>query len=117
LEHFLEKFPFASARIITVHFNGSHFIVKDILLRELGLQKFSRRWVPCRLSDAQKKCCVGTSVGLFALLDQNSELQFEGIATGNKSCICCLIESDSMLVHRRENVIPRLRPGISIKKL
>jgi transposase len=31
LEHFKEKFSFASARIIAMHFNVSHSTVKDIL--------------------------------------------------------------------------------------
>jgi hypothetical protein len=85
LEHFLEKFPFASARIITVHFNGSHSIVKDILLRELGLQKSSRRYLSHQWSDPQKHFHVGISLKFLALLDQHSELQFEGIAIGDKS--------------------------------
>jgi hypothetical protein len=51
------------------------------------------------------------------LLDQYSELQFEGIATGNESWVCYLIESDSMFARWREEVIPRLRLGISIKKV
>jgi hypothetical protein len=54
LEHFLEKFPFASVRIMAMHFNISHYIVKNILSRELGLWKFFRRCVPHQLSDAQK---------------------------------------------------------------
>jgi hypothetical protein len=53
LKHFLEKFPFASARTITMQFNVSHSTVKDILSRELGLRKFSRRCVPHQLSDSQ----------------------------------------------------------------
>jgi hypothetical protein len=56
-------------------------------------------------------------VELLVLLDQYSELQFEGIATGDESWVCHFIESDLMLARRREEVIPRLRPGISIKKL
>jgi hypothetical protein len=43
LEHFLEKFPFAIARIIAMHFKGSPSTVKDIFSRELGLRKFSQK--------------------------------------------------------------------------
>jgi hypothetical protein len=49
------------------------------------------------------------------LLDQYSELQFEEIATGDESWVCYHVESDSMFARRREEVIPRLRSGISIK--
>jgi len=46
LHKFLTKHPFASARIMAEHFNLSHPIVKEILQREMGLRKFTRRWVP-----------------------------------------------------------------------
>jgi hypothetical protein len=36
-EHFLEKFPFVSARLMPMHFKVSHFTVSDMLSRELGL--------------------------------------------------------------------------------
>jgi hypothetical protein len=116
LEHFLEKFPFASARIIAVHFNVSYSTVKDMLSREFKMRKFFQRWAPYQRCDSQKKIRVDTSVDLLALLDQYSELQFEGIATGDELCVCYLIESDPMFARWREKVIPRLRSGISIKK-
>jgi hypothetical protein len=74
LEHFLETLPVASARIIAMHFNVSHSIITDILSRELGLRKFSRRWARDQLSGPQKKVRIDTSVELLALLDQYSDL-------------------------------------------
>jgi hypothetical protein len=74
VEHFLERFPFASACIIAMHFNVSYSTVKDILSRELELRTFFRRWVPHQLFDSQKKFRVDASLELFALLDQYSEL-------------------------------------------
>jgi hypothetical protein len=44
-------------------------------------------------------------------------LQVEGIATGDESWVYYFIESGSMFARRHEEVIPRLRPGIAIKKL
>jgi hypothetical protein len=73
--------------------------------------------MPHELTDPQKKFRVNTSVELLALLNQYSEIQFEGIATGDELWVCYQIESESMLAHRREKVIPRLRPGISIEKV
>jgi hypothetical protein len=81
----MEKFMFASARIIAMHLNASHSTVNDILSRELGLRKFSRRWVPYQQSNSQEKLSFDISVELFALLDKYSELQFEGIATCEES--------------------------------
>jgi len=54
LGHFLEKFSFASARIIAMSFNVSYCTVKDIFSRELGLRKFSRRCASHQLSGSQK---------------------------------------------------------------
>jgi hypothetical protein len=68
-------------------------------------------------SNSQKRFRIQRSIEVLALLDQYSELQFEGIATGNESWVCTLIESISMFACRREEVIPRLRPGISIKNV
>jgi hypothetical protein len=73
--------------------------------------------VPLQLSRAQKQFRVDISIELPALLDQYSELQFEGIATGDESWVCYRFESDSMFARRREEVILKLRPRISIKKV
>jgi hypothetical protein len=45
-------------------------------------------------SNLQKKFRVETSVELLALLDQYSELHFEGITSGDESWVCYFIESD-----------------------
>jgi hypothetical protein len=52
LRDFLKEFPFATAGIIAQHFNQSKLTINEILQQELGLQTFSRRWVPHSLSDA-----------------------------------------------------------------
>jgi hypothetical protein len=54
VDAFLHKYPFISTRIIAKYFLTTASTVKDIHLRELGTRKFSRRWVPHSLSDAQK---------------------------------------------------------------
>jgi hypothetical protein len=61
LETFLQEDPFVSASVITQHFFAAVLTVKDILQRELGKNKFSRRWVPHSLSDAQKVTHVEAS--------------------------------------------------------
>jgi hypothetical protein len=43
IEAFLQKSPFASARIIAKHFMTSASTVKEIPQRELGMRQFSRR--------------------------------------------------------------------------
>jgi hypothetical protein len=100
-----------------MHFHMSHSTVKEILSGEFGLRKFTRRCLPHSLSDPHKNFRVDTSIELLASLDQYSELQLEGIATGDESWVCDCIESDSMFAGRHEEVIPRLRLRISIKKV
>jgi hypothetical protein len=58
------------------HFGLSPPTVKEILRRELGL-KFSRRWVPHLLSDAQKKLRVDASRQLLSMLGMYAEYNFE----------------------------------------
>jgi hypothetical protein len=43
LEAFMQKYPFASARVIAQHFLTAVPTIKDILQRELGTRKLSRR--------------------------------------------------------------------------
>jgi transposase len=53
LKAFLQKYPFASTRVIAQHFFTTVRMIKDILQRELGMRKFSWHWVPHFLSPAQ----------------------------------------------------------------
>jgi transposase len=46
LQKFLDRYPFSSIIVISRHFRTSPSTVKEILRRELGLKKFSRRWFP-----------------------------------------------------------------------
>jgi transposase len=55
LKKFLQKHPFASAKVMSTHFDISPPTVKEILSRELGLRKYIPRWVPHELSQDQKK--------------------------------------------------------------
>jgi hypothetical protein len=46
LEAFMQKYPFASARVIAQHFLTMVPTIKDILQRGFGMRKFSRCWLP-----------------------------------------------------------------------
>jgi hypothetical protein len=54
VEAFLHKCPFESVRIIVKRSLTPASNVKEILQTELGMRKFSRRWVPHSLSDAEQ---------------------------------------------------------------
>jgi hypothetical protein len=99
-----------------MHFNVSHSPAKHIVHETLDCEKFPEDGYDQR-SDSETKFHVDTSVELLALLDQYSELQFERIATGDEPWVSYVIESDSIFARRREEMIPKFRPGISIKKV
>jgi hypothetical protein len=50
LEAFMQKYPFASARVIAQHFLTTVPTIMDILQRELRMRKFLWRLVPRFLS-------------------------------------------------------------------
>jgi transposase len=55
-EAFMQKYPFARARVIAQHFLTTILTIKDILQRELGVRKLSRRWVPHFFQSRTKSC-------------------------------------------------------------
>jgi hypothetical protein len=57
----MQKYPFATARVIAQHFLTTIPTIKDILQRELEMRKFSRRWMPHFLSPAQNVACIEAS--------------------------------------------------------
>jgi transposase len=82
---FLEKSQFASAKIMSEHFDVSHATVKEILSRELRLHKYTRRWVPHLLDDAQKNHRTLAAIEMLALLREREEVEFDGLVTGDES--------------------------------
>jgi hypothetical protein len=91
--------------------------VKEILRRELGLKKYSRRSVPHSLSDDQKKLRVDASRKLLSLLGIDAKHHFKGIATDDESWFQCSSSSDSMFAGSRESIVPRIPRDISGQKL
>jgi hypothetical protein len=79
----MQKYPFASARVIAQHFLTRVLTIEDILQRELGMRKFSWRWVPHFLSPAQKVARVEASKTILRVLQDAESNDFEGITTGD----------------------------------
>jgi hypothetical protein len=97
VEPFLQKYLFASARIIAKHFLTTASIVKEILQRELRMRKFSRRWAPHSSSDAQKVARVEATKETLSILQKSETNDFDGIATGDESWFEYTTESSKML--------------------
>jgi hypothetical protein len=85
VEAFLQKYSFANARIIAKHFLTIISAVEEILQKELGMRKFSRRWVPHCLGDAQKAARVEAAKEMFKILHESERNDFDAIATGDES--------------------------------
>jgi transposase len=66
----LSKYPFASGKDISNHFDISVSTVKNLLAHELGLRKFTRRCLPPSRSEHEKKEWVTQSRLLLDMLQR-----------------------------------------------
>jgi hypothetical protein len=78
----MHQYPFAGARLIAQYFLTTVPTIENILQRELGMRKFSRRWVPHFLSPAQKVSRFEASKTILRVLQDAESNHFEGLATG-----------------------------------
>jgi hypothetical protein len=80
------------------------------------MRKFSRRWVPHSLSDAQKVGRVETAKGMLVILQESETNDFDGITTGDESWFQHIMVSSKMFARSAEDVIPKTRQVVSAKK-
>jgi hypothetical protein len=97
---------------MSTHFRISPPTVKEILGRELGLEKFSRRWVAHLLSDDHQKCRIAGSHELLSLLRACAESNFDTISTGDESWFENKSSPNLMFAEPREKAVPRIRQGL-----
>jgi hypothetical protein len=81
--------------------------IKIILDRELGLRKFTRRWVPNIPSVEQKMRRVTESQSLLTILANLAEKNFQRVITGDESRFAYLIESEAMFTSSPGEVAQR----------
>jgi hypothetical protein len=116
LEAFMQKYPFASARVIARHFLTTVLTIKDILQRELGTRKFSRRWVAHLPGPARKVARVKASETILRVLQDAESNDFEGIATDDESWFRYCYPFSTMFARAPSDVTPRTRQTIGAKK-
>jgi hypothetical protein len=114
-QRFLEEFPFASARVRTGNFSVDRATIKSSLDRELGLRKFTRRWMLHILSAEEKLRRVTESQRLLTILVNFAEKNFQGIITGDESWFGYFIESDAMFASSPAEVTPRASHQVPAK--
>jgi hypothetical protein len=113
LSQFLQEFPFAMARQLAEHFNESKHTIKTILDRELGLQKFSRRWVPHSISDSQNFDRMRKTRYMLDVLQEQTDKSFNWTITGDEPWFVFLSLSDHIFAFGRASVIPREKQTIA----
>jgi hypothetical protein len=85
LPKFLKDYPFANARVMMKYFKISPITVNNILFRNIGFRKFSRRWVPYQFTAARKLVRANDAKALYRSLHRRQANSFAGIAVGSKS--------------------------------
>jgi hypothetical protein len=71
--------------MLSRHFNISATTVKEVLAHDLGLQKFTRRWMLHTLSDPQTTKGVEYLTELIQTLNDLEADSFDGITTYDES--------------------------------
>jgi hypothetical protein len=88
--------PFPSVRVPAVRLSLTHQTIKRILVNDLGMRKFVRRWIPHDLSDPNRRERVLKANLLLEELGADERNEFANTMTGNESWFCLSYESDSM---------------------
>jgi hypothetical protein len=88
--------PFLSARILAVRLSSTHQTIKRVLVNDLGMRKFVRRWILHDLSEVNRREQVLKADLLLEELRADERNEFANIMTGDGSWFCLSSESDSM---------------------
>jgi hypothetical protein len=117
LPDFLEEFTFATAGVIAQHLDRSKHTIKEILQRELGLWRFSRRYVLYSHLEAQKADRPAMADDLLSVLYHQVDYSFSRILTDNELWFLYWCLSGHMFSASRNKVIPREKTTIRVLKV
>jgi transposase len=117
LSKFFSKYPFGSAQNIASDFDVNASTAKNLLARELGLRKFTRRRAPHFLSELQKNEQVTQSRLLLDLLQRHQTADFNAIATGDELRFRCVYPTRTIYARSQSDVISCLRRGTGTLKV
>jgi hypothetical protein len=77
--------PFLSARVLAVRLLSTHQTIKRVLVSDLVMQKFMRRWIPHDLIETNRRERVLKANLLLEELRANEGNEFANIMTGAES--------------------------------
>jgi hypothetical protein len=109
--------PFLSARVLAVRLSSTHQTIKRVLMSDLGMRKFVRRWIPYDLSEANQRERVLRANLLLEELRADEGNEFANTMTGDESWFFLSYESDSMFARTRAEVILRTSQKIGSEKV
>jgi hypothetical protein len=76
--------PFLSARVLAVRLSSTHQTIKRVLVSNLGMRKFMRRWIPHDLSEVNRRKPVLKANLLLEELRADEGNEFANTITGDE---------------------------------
>jgi hypothetical protein len=77
--------PFLSARVLAVRLSSTHQTIKRVLMSDLRMRKFVRRWIAHNLSEANRRERILKANLLLEELRADEGNEFENTVTGDES--------------------------------
>jgi hypothetical protein len=109
--------PFLSARVLTVRLSSTHQTIRRVLVSDLEMRKFVRRWIPHELSESNRRERVPKANLLLEELRADEGNEFVSKMTSDENSFFLSYESDSMFARTRDEVIPRTSQKIGSEKV
>jgi hypothetical protein len=98
-------------------FAESLHIIKEIRMRDVGMRKFTRKWIPHDLSPANKVKRVADARALLQTARNDQSHNFSRIMTGDECSFYDNHESLTMFAPARDEVIPRVSAMMRLTKM
>jgi hypothetical protein len=93
--------PFLSARVLAVQLSLTHQTIKGVLVSDLGMRKFVRRWIPHDLNEVNRRERVLKVNLLLEELRADEGNEVANTMAGDKSSLFLSYEPDSMFARAR----------------
>lgn len=113
----LSKQPFISARQIAKQLSISPMTILRVLNVDMGLKRFTRKWVPHELTVEQKNSRVEKSKLILNILEKAQKNNFVNVMTGDESLFYFRYQSSHMYAESKEKVPNRISKKIDSKKV
>jgi hypothetical protein len=92
----LSNEQFLSARVLAVRLSSTQQTIKGVLVSDLGMRKFVRRWIRHDLSESNRRERVVKANLLLEELQADEGNEFANTMTGDENWFFLSYESDSM---------------------